>query len=58
MLRWFVNRGERLIKLRYSWFSTKTILVGHWYNKNLENGKALNNIWGAYALLKLLKLGM
>lgn len=27
MLRWFVIRGERPIKLRDSWFSTKFILV-------------------------------
>ncbi len=34
MLGWFVIRGERPIKLRDSWFSTKFILVKLKFNVN------------------------
>jgi hypothetical protein len=50
-----VVRSERLIKLRDSWFSAKSILVEH-----LEFFfffcKALNKLWGCKILLNLMKL--
>jgi len=49
-----VIRSERLIKLRDSWFSAKSILVEHLNNYN--KGRALNKQWGPKALLSLLKL--
>lgn len=42
-LGWIVIRGERLIKLGYSWFSVKPILVGQ-YNKQ-QRGKVTLWSW-------------
>lgn len=47
-------RGERLIKLRDSWFSAKSIEVERL--KNFVKGRALDKQWGFNALLSLLKL--
>jgi hypothetical protein len=49
-----VVRSERLIKLRDSWFSAKSILVER---LNLFFwGRALDKQWGVKILLNLLKL--
>ena len=49
-------RGERPIKLRYSWFSAKSILVERL--NNFFKGRALDKRWGLNVLLNLLKLRM
>jgi len=56
ILGWFVTRSERLIKLRDSWFSAKSILVERL--KNFVKGRALDKWWGLTVLLNLLKLRM
>jgi len=48
-----VVRGERLIKLRDSSFSTKAMYVAHVF-KNI-NGIALINSWGSDELLSTLR---
>ena len=47
-------RSERLIKLDYSWFSAKFIQV----KRLIINfrGKALDKVWGHFALHNLFKL--
>lgn len=47
-------RGERPIKLRYSWFSAKSISVERL--KYISWGRALVRQWGRKVLLNLLKL--
>ena len=50
-------RSERLIKLRDSWFSAKSILVERLKFKfALFWGRALNKLWGLNTLLILMKL--
>jgi len=44
-----VVRSERLIKLRDSWFSAKSILVER-LNFYFFWGRALNKLWGSYYL--------
>lgn len=50
-----MGRGERLIKLRYSWFSTKAILVVWYVQIILKNGKAIYNLWGVINFTEIIE---